>query len=81
MGSEALQWPAMLLTLLAAWFVASRSERRRRWGFWIYLLSNVAWVAWGVPAQAWAVVVLQFCLAAMNIRGARRNGADAARSG
>jgi hypothetical protein len=30
-----MQWPAMLLTLVAAWFVASRSERRRRWGFWL----------------------------------------------
>lgn len=73
MNLDLLQWPAMLLTLVASWFVASRSERRRRWGFWIYLLSNVAWVGWGVPAAAWAVVVLQFCLAAMNIRGARRN--------
>ena len=81
MSLDALQWPAMLLTLLAAWFVASRSERRRRWGFWIHLAGNVAWVAWGVPAGAWAVVVLQFCLAAMNVRGARRNNGDAAESG
>ena len=81
MNLDALQWPAMMLTLVAAWFVASRSERRRRWGFWIYLVSNVAWVAWGVPAGAWAVVVLEFCLAAMNVRGARRNGGDAAESG
>ena len=81
MSFDALQWPAMLLTLLAAWFVASRSERRRRWGFWIYLLSNVAWVSWGVPAGAWGVVVLQFCLAAMNVRGARRNDSRSAKSG
>jgi hypothetical protein len=78
---DALQWPAMFLTLLASWFVASRSEQRRRWGFWIYLLSNVAWVSWGVPAGAWALVLLQFCLAAMNIRGARRNDGDAGKSG
>jgi hypothetical protein len=75
MTLDALQWPAMMFTLLAAWFVASRSERRRRWGFWIYLVSNVAWVGWGVQAGAWAVVVLQFFLAAMNIRGAKRNAA------
>lgn len=81
MTLDALQWPAMMLTLVAAWFVASRSERRRRWGFWIHLAGNVAWVAWGVPAGAWAVVVLQFCLAAMNVRGARRNGGESAQSG
>ena len=50
MTLDALQGPAMMFTLLAAWFVASRSERRRRWGFWIYLVSNVAWVGWGVQA-------------------------------
>ena len=81
MTLDALQWPAMMLTLVAAWFVASRSERRRRWGFWIHLAGNVAWVAWGVPAGAWAVVVLQFCLAAMNVRGARRNEGGASQSG
>lgn len=66
----------MMLTLVASWFVASSDESRRKWGFWIYLVSNVAWVSWGVPAGAWAVVVLQFCLAAMNIRGARKNAHD-----
>jgi hypothetical protein len=76
MNLELMQWPAMLLTLVAAWFVASGSERRRRWGFWLHLVSNLAWVAWGVPAGAWALVVLQFCLAAMNIRGARKNAAQ-----
>jgi hypothetical protein len=70
-----LQWPAMAVTVGAAWLVASRSERRRAWGFWIYLLSNVFWVAWGYVANAYALIVLQVLLAAMNIRGAKRNHA------
>jgi hypothetical protein len=68
-----LQWPAMAITITAAWLVASKSESRRAWGFWIYLLSNALWIAWGVGAAAYALVVLQFFLAATNIRGARRN--------
>lgn len=70
---DLLQWPAMAVTLLAAWLVASRERRRREWGFWVFLASNVLWIAWAIPARAWALVVLQVGLAAMNIRGVRRN--------
>ena len=69
----ALQWPAMLATIAAAWLVASQSKRRRAIGFWVFLLSNVLWVVWGWSTQAWALVALQFALAALNIRGASKN--------
>ncbi len=69
---DLLQWPAMAVTLIAAWLVASVSRQRRNWGFWVYLLSNVLWVAWGWNTQAYALIALQFGLAAMNIRGARK---------
>ncbi|CAN7346633.1 hypothetical protein [Rhizobacter sp. LjRoot28] len=65
-----LQWPAMAITVLSAWWVASTQQRKRLWGFWGYLVSNVLWVAWGWHTEAWALVLLQFCLAAMNVRGA-----------
>ena len=64
-----LQWPAMAASVLAAWLVASRRERRRKWGFWVFLLSNVLWVVWGWRDHAYAIVALQVCLAALNIRG------------
>ncbi len=67
---DLLQWPAMVATVLAAWLVASRHKPRREVGFWIFLVSNVLWVAWGWHASAWALVVLQVRLAATNIRGA-----------
>jgi len=63
----------MVVTVLAAWLVGARSPARRQAGFWCFLLSNVLWVAWGWSAQAHALVVLQFALAAMNIRGAKKN--------
>jgi hypothetical protein len=65
-----LQWPAMVVTVLASWLVASEKESRRNHGFWWFLLSNVLWVVWGWQSHAYALVGLQFCLAAMNIRGA-----------
>jgi hypothetical protein len=69
---DLLQWPAMAFTLIAAWLVASKAQQRRNWGFWVFLLSNVLWVAWGWSTQAYALITLQFGLAAMNIRGARK---------
>jgi len=41
---DLLQWPAMVITVAAAWLVASRSARKREVGFWVFLASNVAWV-------------------------------------
>jgi len=70
---DLVQWPAMLATVAAAWLVASQSRRRRSWGFWWFLGSNVLWIVWGWHAAAWALVLLQVCLAALNIRGARKN--------
>lgn len=70
---DLLQWPAMLITVTAAWLVASRSAKKRAWGFWFFLASNVAWVAWGIHVHAWALIVLQLALATLNIRGVRKN--------
>jgi len=67
---DVLQWPAMVLTVAAAWCVASGRRSRRAWGFWLFLASNALWIAWGWSVAAWALVVLQVALAALNIRGA-----------
>lgn len=67
-----MQWPAMVVTVLASWFVASSSKARRNSGFWLFLVSNVLWVVWAVDQRAYALIVLQIALAAMNIRGARK---------
>jgi hypothetical protein len=70
---DLLQWPAMAITVLAAWLVASRSARKRKVGFWVFLASNVAWIAWGMYARAYALIVLQLALAALNFRGIHKN--------
>lgn len=65
-----LQWPAMVITIMASWLVASDEEKKRKIGFWVFLLSNALWIAWGIHDTAWALVSLQIGLAIMNIRGA-----------
>lgn len=68
-----IQWPAMVVTVLAAWLIASQSKKKRRIGFWCFLLSNVLWIVWGWSSSAYALVVLQVALAVLNVRGANKN--------
>ena len=70
---DLLQWPAMATTVVAAWLVASRSASKRAVGFWCFLASNALWVVWGWHDHAYALVGLQFFLAALNIRGIVKN--------
>jgi hypothetical protein len=66
---DLLQWPAMLATVLAAWLVGSDTETRRNIGFWVFLASNILWAFWGWHDGAFALIVLQVALAALNMRG------------
>ena len=70
---DLIQWPAMLVTVIASWLVASQSKRKREAGFWVFLFSNVLWITWGLHDGAYALVALQLSLAALNIRGAFKN--------
>lgn len=68
-GLDLLQWPAMVVTVAAAWLIASQRRWKRRVGFWLFLLSNVLWVVWGWHTSAYALIALQVCLAVLNVRG------------
>jgi hypothetical protein len=69
---DLLQWPAMVASVGAAWLVASTQAHRRNIGFWVFLASNVLWVVWGWSTKAYALIALQFILAAMNVRGLKK---------
>jgi len=73
---DLLQWPAMVVTVVAAWLVGSQDKRRRGWGFWAFLASNALWIVWGWHDHAYALIALQLVLALMNIRGAQKNDPD-----
>jgi hypothetical protein len=68
----------MVASVVAAWLVASTREEKRGWGFWVFLVSNVLWAAWGIHAKAYAVIALQVCLAALNIRGVKKTSEESA---
>ena len=44
---DLIQWPAMVVTVVAAWMVGSQRKFKRNWGFWLFLFSNVLWILWG----------------------------------
>ncbi len=63
----------MIVTIFAAWLIASQAKHKREIGFWCFLLSNVLWIVWGWDDRAYALIVLQIALAILNIRGAHKN--------
>lgn len=73
MDIDLLQWPAMAVTIAAAWLVAAQSRRKRTVGFWVFMLSNVLWSVWGWSQGAYALIVLQVFLAITNVRGVYKN--------
>jgi hypothetical protein len=68
-SAEWLQWPAMVITVVATYLVASTNVWKRNLSFWCYLTGNVLWIAWGVHDGAPALIALQIVLAMLNIRG------------
>ena len=67
-----IQWPAMVVNILAVWLITSQSKGKRHAGFLLSLLSNLLWVVWGWHAEAFAVLGLQVALATLNVLGVRK---------
>ncbi|HVL01646.1 MAG TPA: hypothetical protein VM553_17630 [Dongiaceae bacterium] len=70
---DSLQWPALVITVIAAWMVSSNAKRRRETGFWCFLVSNILWALWGWQDGAYALILLQFFLAFSNVHGVIKN--------
>ncbi|MFT3804766.1 MAG: hypothetical protein QM766_26565 [Burkholderiaceae bacterium] len=74
---DLVQWPAMLASIVAAWWIGARSAWRRKAGFRVFLLSNALWIIWGWHTQAYALIALQIALALTNLHGIRENESTA----
>lgn len=70
---DLLQWPAMAVTLFAAYLIGSKRAERRVFGFSMFILSNILWITWGWHDEAWALITLQVALMCTNIRGIIKN--------
>lgn len=70
---DLIQWPAMAVTVISAWFIGSQRAYRRMIAFWGFILSNTLWVAWRLHAEAYALIILECVLLGMNARGFKKN--------
>ena len=68
-----LEWPAMAISLLAAYLMGSQKPEKRVWAFWMLLAGNVLWIAWGWGESAWALIALNAGLMMLNLRGIHKN--------
>ena len=69
----ALQWPAMIIALIGAWYVGHAHPRARMWGFWGFLISNILWVAWALHNHAWGLLIMQALFIVTSARGIYQN--------
>lgn len=56
--------------LTALWMAYSPSPRARRWSPFVGLLSQPAWIAYAVDADAWGLLLLSAAYTAVYARGA-----------
>lgn len=68
-----LEWPAMAISLAAAYLLASQRPEKRVVAFWLLIIGNVMWIAWGWGEDAWALIALNAGLMALNVRGIFKN--------
>ncbi|CUI03195.1 hypothetical protein [Massilia antarctica] len=68
-----LEWPAMAISLAAAWWMGSKKPGKRIVAFWMLIVGNLMWIAWGWAEAAWALITLNVGLLALNVRGIRKN--------
>ncbi len=68
-----LEWPAMLISLAAAWWLGSKKPEKRIFAFGLLIVGNLMWIAWGWTDGAWALIALNVGLMALNVRAIMKN--------
>ena len=68
-----LEWPAMAVTLAAAYWMGSKDANKRVIAFCMLIVGNLMWIAWGWGEDARALIALNIGLLALNIRGIIKN--------
>ena len=72
-----LEWPAMAISLAAAYWLGSTRPKKRIVAFAMLILGNLMWIAWGWGDGAWALIALNVGLMALNVRAIIKNEKEA----
>jgi hypothetical protein len=68
-----LEWPAMAISLAAAWWMGSKKAGKRIVAFVLLIVGNLMWIGWGWGETAWALIALNIGLLGLNVRGILKN--------
>ncbi len=68
-----LEWPAMAISLVAAYLLGSIHATKRIVAFVMLIIGNLMWIGWGWGDEAWALIALNVGLLALNVRGIFKN--------
>lgn len=68
-----LEWPAMAISLAAAWWMGSTKAKKRIVAFVLLIIGNLMWIAWGYGEGAWALIALNVGLMGLNVRAIMKN--------
>jgi hypothetical protein len=68
-----IQWPAMVVTIAASYWVASDNQRWRCVGSWLFPDQQRAVDMWAIAEDAYVPIILPVGLALMKIRGVDKN--------
>ena len=59
----------MAVSLLGSWWIGDKDRKHRHLGFVVLVVSNALWIAWAIPDNAWALLVMQAAFVFLNSRG------------
>lgn len=68
-----LEWPAMAISLVAAYLLGSIHPKKRILAFVMLIIGNLMWIGWGWGNDAKALIALNAGLMALNVRGIFKN--------
>lgn len=66
--SKVAEWLGSITGLAGAGLLALNSDISG-YGFWLFLLSNIAWLTFGVRTRTWSLVLMQVGFAATSVVG------------
>ncbi len=68
-----LEWPAMAISLVAAYLLGSINPTKRIVAFVMLIIGNLMWIGWGWGNEAKALIALNVGLMVLNVRGVFKN--------
>ncbi|MES2899284.1 MAG: hypothetical protein V4723_06110 [Pseudomonadota bacterium] len=68
-----LEWPAMAISLVAAYLLGSINPTKRIVAFVMLIVGNLMWIGWGWGNEAKALIALNVGLMVLNVRGVFKN--------